>query len=624
MNSVTHRVDAMPLCGLVLLILAGGTQLQAHPGHAPSERSRSERGWIDVVTGLEVRGTFVAASAEFVQVRRTDDSLVTLPLSRLGKSDQDWVASKQVQIRTFHQALGTSRRRAPLSDRQAVWDADAAEFVVADQLPMLLAQADRAGPGRIQAPEMAATFAAFVKTKTIRTRWDEQYFYVESKGMPDHRMMVGITAWQQQVPLPQAYFGENAWRIPLHPVPARNPVSTRNNFLRGAIALAANGIPIFNPLNNRGDDSYLFGELDEFGGHCGRADDYHYHIAPVHLQKQVGQGLPIAYALDGYPIYGYEEPDGSTVQGLDALNGHKDAQGRYHYHATKSYPYLNGGFYGEVTERGGQVDPQPRAEPIRPDLRPLRDAKITEFQEPRPGSFELTYQVNGKTGRVQYTLSDNGAVSFTFTDTHGKTTNETYSPRRRGPGGEDRRPPPRGGDNPRGGPPPRREDPPQQENARTTVPRPRSNLPQLVVTSSGVNDQGFLSSEFTCDGKSISPPVEWKGAPAGTKFFALSVWHVAPDQEKSYWVVYNIPATVTKLEKNSQGIGVAGINDKRRAEYDPMCSRGPGVKIYHVTVYALSAELSLAAGQESRANLLAAIKEITLAEGTLDFQYERK
>jgi Raf kinase inhibitor-like YbhB/YbcL family protein len=215
-------------------------------------------------------------------------------------------------------------------------------------------------------------------------------------------------------------------------------------------------------------------------------------------------------------------------------------------------------------------------------------------------------------------------VSFTFTDTHGKTTNETYSPRRRGPGGEDRRPPPRGGDNPRGGPPPRREDPPQQENARTTVPRPRSNLPQLVVTSSGVNDQGFLSSEFTCDGKSISPPVEWKGAPAGTKFFALSVWHVAPDQEKSYWVVYNIPATVTKLEKNSQGIGVAGINDKRRAEYDPMCSRGPGVKIYHVTVYALSAELSLAAGQESRANLLAAIKEITLAEGTLDFQYERK
>ena len=78
--------------------------------------------------------------------------------------------------------------------------------------------------------------------------------------------------------------------------------------------------------------------MDDFGGHCGRADDYHYHIAPVHLQKHVSH--PVAYALDGYPIYGYLEPDGSAVQNLDEFNGHKDAKGNYHYHATKDYPYL--------------------------------------------------------------------------------------------------------------------------------------------------------------------------------------------------------------------------------------------------------------------------------------------
>ena len=55
-----------------------------------------------------------------------------------------------------------------------------------------------------------------------------------------------------------------------------------------------------------------------------------------------------------------------------------------------------------------------------------------------------------------------------------------------------------------------------------------------------------------------------------------------------------------------------------------MCSKGPGVKLYHITVYALSAELKLSADQATRANLLKAIKDITLAEGTLDFQYERK
>ncbi|MEI8021443.1 MAG: YHYH protein, partial [Schlesneria sp.] len=287
--------------------------------------------------------------------------------------------------------------------------------IAARKLPVLLAQlaSENRGQDDEKRPEIAKAFNAFLKTKAIRTRWDENFFYVESNGIPSHPMMIGITAWQQQVPLPQPYSGENAWRIPLRPVPAKNPLSTKNRFLRGAIALAANGIPIFNPLNNRGEDSYMIGELDEFGGHCGRADDYHYHIAPVHLEKTIGKGLPIAYALDGYPIYGYEEPDGSKVVGLDPFNGHKDANGNYHYHATKTYPYLNGGFHGEVTERGGQVDPQPRAEPVRPDGRPLRDAKITDFVETKPGTYKLTYEVRGKRGSVSYLIADDGSAKFT-------------------------------------------------------------------------------------------------------------------------------------------------------------------------------------------------------------------
>ena len=31
-------------------------------------------------------------------------------------------------------------------------------------------------------------------------RWDEDFLFVESNGIPDHQMMVGIIAWQQQVP----------------------------------------------------------------------------------------------------------------------------------------------------------------------------------------------------------------------------------------------------------------------------------------------------------------------------------------------------------------------------------------------------------------------------------------
>ena len=441
--------------------------------------------------------------------------------------------------------------------------------------------------------------------------------------MPDHPLMVGITAWQQQVPLPQKYVGGNAWQIPLHPVPAKEPASAKGRFLRGAIAVAVNGIPIFNPLNNRGDDAYLFGELDEYGGHCGRADDYHYHIAPVHLEKQVGKDKIIAYALDGYPIYGYDEADGSMVVGLDWLNGHKGPDDNYHYHATKKYPYLNGGFYGEVVERNGQVDPQPRAEGVREALPPLRGAKIVGFEELKSGSYLLTYDISGRKGTVGYTLNDNGSVAFTFTDPRGKTTSETYQPRPRpGGGGSGNRPPrpvedrpPRPGDNP-----------PPRDNSITTTTRPmHSDLPHLAVSSSAIGSDNKLPIEFTCDGDGISPPVAWSGAPQGSKFYALSLWHTAPDREKSYWVVYNIPAQTTQLPKNAlRSIGRVGSNDMRRNAYEPMCSKGPGVKTYHITIYALKDELKLDPSQASRANLLAEIKDLLLAEGTLTFQYERK
>ena len=91
---------------------------------------------------------------------------------------------------------------------------------------------------------------------------------------------------------------------------------------------------------------------------------------------------------------------------------------------------------------------------------------------------------------------------------------------------------------------------------------------------------------MTCDGESASPPLQSQGAPAGTKSFAISLWHTAPDQEKSYWLIYNIPATANHLVKNDKTTRNVGLNDKKRASYDPMCSKGPGAKTYHISVSA--------------------------------------
>jgi len=151
---------------------------------------------------------------------------------------------------------------------------------------------------------------------------------------------------------------------------------------------------------------------------------------------------------------------------------------------------------------------------------------------------------------------------------------------------------------------------------------------EFAVASSAVKSDGSLSSDFTGDGRGVSMPLEWTNVPAGTKYFALSLWHLPhpfsdPTRIKSYWVVYNIPADVRSLPEGVKGIGIDGYNDKNKTGYDPMRSKGPGVKEYNLTIYALSAEPVFNTTKVQRSDLLKAIKGITLDECTLKYTYER-
>ncbi len=561
------------------------------------------------------------------------------------------------------------------------------------------------------APVAAKAFMAFPK---VELRWDRDYLFVASNGLPDHNMMIGITAWQQQVPLPQNYTGDNAWRIPLHPVPAKTPAIVEGHFLRGAIALGVNGIPIFNPQNNRGEVSYEIGELDQWGGHCGRADDYHYHIAPIHLQEVVGKGMPIAYALDGYPIYGLTEPDGSPIGKLDECHGHEDANVGYHYHASTKRPYLQSAFHGEVIEVEGQVDPQPRAQGVRPDTPPLRGAEITDFEATGTNSYKLSYSVNGDKRSVSYTIGKDGNYPFVFDNGGDGKTEEVFTARSGGksPGGSGGKG--KGMAKGKGGPGKgmkRDENPPAPPGKEPIVARPQvtgammdmngdgvvtaqefadnvkrefaakrsgGTLPDamakartdftaldrnldgrldiseqpspdappatepmsrrgsaastantsngFVLTSSEVEDGGNLPVDYTGDGSGATLPLEWKGAPAGTKSYALIMDHLAPGNEmKSYWVMWSIPANVTNLPKNVKGVGKLGVGFRGSEGYEPPHSQGPGEKTYVLHVYALSAEPQPQAADQgvTRETLLAAMDGKILAKADLSVLYAR-
>jgi hypothetical protein len=283
-------------------------------------------------------------------------------------------------------------------------------------------------------PKTTTTFidSAYTAFKpAVSTSFDNTYFYVASNGIPNHNMMIGITNWQQQVPISQAYSGSNSWSIPLQPVYATTPLSTKSNFMKGAVAIAVNGIPIFNALNNRGEDSYKIGELDNWGGHCGKGDDYHYHAAPLHLSTLNGL-KPIAFALDGFSVYGAKEPDGTTMSTLDSCHGHITTGGVYHYHGTTDYPYVVGAMKGKVTldpstpAPENQIIPQAFTKPVRPATTPLNGASITNFVAVGANGYLLTYKIGTKNGYVKYSWDANNKYTFMLTDTAGVVVTNSY------------------------------------------------------------------------------------------------------------------------------------------------------------------------------------------------------
>ncbi|MEM7601280.1 MAG: YHYH protein, partial [Verrucomicrobiota bacterium] len=281
-------------------------------------------------------------------------------------------------------------------------------------------------------PATVASFKPF--QNRLGLSWDKDFLYIETNGLPDHDMMRGITAWQQQVPLPHPYVGSNRFALPLNPTVLEEPEELT---LMGPIAIAVNGIPIFHALTQSGKDAYLGGELDDWGGHCGRADDYHYHIAPAHLEEIVGPGNPVAFGLDGHPVY---LADPATDKALDECHGYFDDEGNYRYVGTLENPYVMANFRGAV-----DLANRPRAHGVRPHLQPLRGAEITGFSGSLAEGYSLKYAIGTHKYTINYRITQTGA-DFQFVDTNGETTEESYQRKAdrggggKGKGGEKGRP----------------------------------------------------------------------------------------------------------------------------------------------------------------------------------------
>lgn len=134
--------------------------------------------------------------------------------------------------------------------------------------------------------------------------------------------------------------------IPLNPT--ENASTTPTDF--DAIGLAINSVIFYNNQAAPGDDlSREILTFDKGNGHPTSSGQYHYHIEPVYVTSS--DAKLVGVLLDGFPVYGKLEEDGSSPNALDAAHGHKHAtshfsSGRYHYHITDDDPYIAGAYRG--------------------------------------------------------------------------------------------------------------------------------------------------------------------------------------------------------------------------------------------------------------------------------------
>jgi hypothetical protein len=424
--------------------------------HSSHDSKMASRQWYFNDPSKIVNGSFYMIKDGEVYIETANDNIEHYPFSSFSSIDQafalkknEWVAEINKEIAVINQ--NASEQGRPFKTRGLVL------FLMMSFIVMLLFRFTERKkltyviPILIVIPGIifcsfskqplkklvVSTSTAFLDSTfnpfrpNVNTYFNSTYYYVESKGIPLHNMMVGIASngWQQQVPIPQCYIGVNAWPIPLNPIVAASPVPVNAaHFSRGAIAIAANGVAIFNPYTNTGVDAFLDGQLDNFGGHCGRADDYHYHTAPLHLYSLTSATLPIAFALDGFAVYGSVEPDGAAMLALDINHGHY-RNGVYHYHGSAAAPYMIGSMVGQVTEDATkQIIPQAQASPIRPGQNPLPGALITACtSNALNNGYTLTYTLSGQTYTVDYNWATAGTYAFSFTSPTGAITNNTYN-----------------------------------------------------------------------------------------------------------------------------------------------------------------------------------------------------
>ncbi len=154
--------------------------------------------------------------------------------------------------------------------------------------------------------------------------------------------------------------------------------------------------------------------------------------------------------------------------------------------------------------------------------------------------------------------------------------------------------------------------------------------PVFTLTSPTLKDHGVIPArhwfnQYGCTGDNISPALNWTGAPAGTKSFAVTVFDNNGPASSGFWhwMAYDIPAgTAGIADSASPGRMPAGTveanNDLGVAGWFGSCPLDGREHAYTYTVYALkTAKLEIPVGATTAFRAFVLLQNV-LAKATLE------
>ena len=180
--------------------------------------------------------------------------------------------------------------------------------------------------------------------------------------------------------------------------------------------------------------------------------------------------------------------------------------------------------------------------------------------------------------------------------------------------------------------------PPAAYQRVRSVQMPRAGF---IVTSRDVRGGTFTArqegSGSGCTGQNLSPALAWRGAPAGTRSFAVTLFD--PDAPTGsgfwHWIVYDVPATVASLPSGAgsaaaNGAGpqlpagaVQAATDMGQPGYAGACPPPGELHRYVITVHALRTDHLQVPPGATAAVVRFILHSQTLATASLTARYAR-